>query len=1019
MLNKYLKDLQLRKAQNGSEYSYRADLRQILKGLSITDEPKGKKKDKVDMEVFTPEGLVAFYIETKDLGEDLSHKKHQDQFNRYKSAYKKLVITNFLDFEFYRDGALLGKCTLADLKSFTGSQADFDQYNNFIDDFKNDCIQFTNPILLAKKLAEKTKFLKNEIFTTLEKDDAEIASGSKKNFKLVAYRNEFKKMLLNDIDNDQFADLYAQTITYGLFASRYYSFQKDSKAIFKRSDASDLIPNTNPLLKQFFDSISRDSKSSSLGKNITIHLDGITTILANADMTQIIQNLKLANNDIVIHFYETFLEHYDPELRANMGVWYTPVEVVDYIVKGVDSILKSKFNIEDGISSSETQEFSFIRKTKVKGGEKTEKITKEKVHKVQILDPATGTGNFLNSTINYIKSNFKYPTLWKDYVNTHLIPRLNGFELMMPSYVMAHMKMYELLKDSLDDNGSNRFNVYLTNTLNGGVVLEEENVLSVSDLIHQLNEEALGANRVRQEQPVMVIMGNPPYNGASTNQGEFITELMEDYKVNFKVGRALNDDYIKFIRYGQHLIDQNGSGVLAYISNNSFLKSISLQNMRKSLLESFDEIYTLDFTFDSKWKQEKVEDRIFKTVQTPVCITFFVKTGIKKANELGKVFYTEVKGDRQSKFDYLNQNTLNDDFKEISLITPEYYFYPQDANLYESYNKDSFSLDSIFKLKSSGVKTNCDGLVIDTDLDTLKSKISNYLKSGSLPEGVSDTVKDRDNGSTKLNNKDFRKIYYRPFDTRDYFDSNLSSNRAINILKQEKAQNQIFLCYKSACWDKYNYNHILMTPKIIDTNFFAHGSTFSSPLYQYHEADVTHTDPYQTSNFTQDFLDQISLKIGKLFNDNPTDDTTFSSLDAMDYIYGYLNDKSYTTTYNQFLKSNYPKVPFPTDLNHFETYRLKGETLRSIHLDDSTKDTTSNFTATHNTISKVSFDPTDNKLYFNKTSYFDNISNDMWNFKIGACQPLKNWLEARKDDDLTKSSVDEFKNVIYKVRNSI
>jgi len=1005
MLNNYLKDLQTRQAQNGSEYSYRADLRQILKGLSITDEPKGKKKDKVDMEVFTPEGLVSFYIETKDLGEDLSHKKHQDQFNRYKSAYKKLVITNFLDFEFYRDGVLLGKCTLADLKSFTGSQADFDQFNNFIDDFKNDCIQFTNPILLAKKLAEKTKFLKNEIFTTLEKDDAEIALGSKKNFKLVAYRNEFKKMLLNDIDNDQFADLYAQTITYGLFASRYYSFQKDSKATFKRSDASDLIPNTNPLLKQFFDSISRDSKSSSLGKNITIHLDGITTILANADMTQIIQNLKLANNDIVIHFYETFLEHYDPALRASMGVWYTPVEVVDYIVKGVDSILKDKFSIKDGISSRETQDFSFIRKTKVKGGEKTEEVTKKGVHKVQILDPATGTGNFLNSTINYIKSNFKHPTLWKEYVNNHLIPRLNGFELMMPSYVMAHMKMYELLKDSLDDNLSNRFNVYLTNTLNGGVVLEEENVLSVSDLIHQLNEEALGANRVRQEQPVMVIMGNPPYNSASKNQGEFITDLMEDYQdVSKNTGITLNDDYIKFIRYGQHLIDQNNSGVLAYISNNSFLKGISMGKMRKSLLKTFDEIYVLNLY------GRPIDDNIFKSIKQQVCITFFVKTNKKEQNELGKVFYFEIKGDRQPKLDYLEKNTVNNDFKEIALIEPEYYFIPQDTSILEVYNKDSFRLDSIFKFKSNGVLTGCDSLLIDTDLGRLENKLKNYFATNKK-KGVSST----DDGH-------FKKVNYRNFDTRHYFDSALSSARKEELVKHSLASKQIFLSYKSYCRDKFDFKHILLTNRTPDYNFLgaSAGSIHCSPLYQYHEGNtVLGTEPYQTSNFTQDFLDQISLKIGKLFNDNPTDDTTFSSLDAMDYIYGYLNDKSYTTTYNQFLKSNYPKVPFPTDLNHFETYRLKGETLRTIHLDDSTIDPTSNFTAKSNTISKVSFDPTDNKLYFNKTSYFDNITNDMWNFKIGASQPLKNWLEARKDDDLTESSVDEFLNVIFKVRNSI
>jgi len=998
MLSNYLKALKDTQSRNASEYSYRTDLKSILKGLTITDEPTKKGKNKIDMEVYTGNGLVSFYIETKKLGENLSAKKHQEQFERYKKEFKKLVITNFLDFEFYRDAVLIGKCSLADFKTFTSSQSDFDTFNNLLDGFLLDHIKFSNPILLAKKLADKTLLLKKELLNSLITEDLELEQGIKKKFKLLAYRNEFKRMLLNEIDNAQFADLYAQTITYGLFASRYYSFQKDPTSVFKRSDASDLIPNSNPLLKQFFDSI---SKSSDLDQAINLVIDDITMILSNTDMKDIIANLKLANNDIVIHFYETFLEHYDPALRASMGVWYTPVEVVDYIVKGVDSILKDKFNIADGISSSEKQDFTYIQNKKT--------ILKKDVHKVQILDPATGTGNFLNSTINFIKNNFQYPSLWKEYVNKDLIPRLNGFELMMPSYVMAHMKMYELLKDCL--NADDRFNIYLTNTLNGSVDIPQTALLSVSDLIYQLHEEALGANRVREEQPVMVIMGNPPYNGASTNQSDFITSLMSDYYLKGSSG-ALNDDYIKFIRYGQHLIGQNGSGVLAYISNNSFLKSIALQNMRKSLLESFDEIYILDF-------EGSPSNNIFN-IKTSVCITFFVKTSSSK--NLGKVFYNRVNGSKTDRLAFCNKNTFNSSsFQEISLIKPNYYFYPQDANIYESYNENSFSLDSSFKFKSPGIATACDKLVIDNSKSHLEDKLNNYFKKGILPSNTTNPLETNNRASRVKDITDgkMKVISYRSFDNKSYFDSDMTARKRENLVFNEQAHNQIFLSYTATCFEE-DYTHTLIHKYIPECKLFkGERSVHCSPLYQYHEADMTHAEPYQTTNFTQDFLDQITLKIGKDFNDHPIDDTTFSSLDAMDYIYGYLNDKTYTTTYNQFLKSNYPRVPYPKDIDHFESYRLKGNALRSIHLDDLTQDTISKFIAKDNKISKVSFNPTDNKLYFNNTSYFDNITNAMWEFKIGASQPLKNWLESRKDDDFDIDMVKEFLNVIFKVRNSI
>ena len=1027
MLEKYLKDIQNTKSRNGSEYSYRSDLRQLFKGLTFTDEPTGKGKNKIDMEVYTPQGLVSFYIETKDIKEDITHKKHQTQFAKYKLAYPKLIITNFLDFEFYKDNVLVGKCSLADNKAFTPDTKAFDTFNTLLDSFMLDHVKFDNPSTLAKKLADNTKLLKAEILNTLIKDDAEIEDEtskgitSKKNRKLIAYRNEFKKMLLEEIDNNQFADLYAQTLTYGLFASRYYLFQKDPNAIFTRKDASDLIPDTNPLLKQFFDSISRDTKSSDLGKSINTIIDNITTILANADISQIIAKLKLANNDIVIHFYETFLEHYDPELRKQMGVWYTPVEVVDYIVKGVDEILKSKFGIVDGIASSEKQSYTFNKKVKVgEGSYKTEVITKENVHKVQILDPATGTGNFLNSVVSYIKNSFPHKSLWKSYVNDDLIPRLNGFELMMPSYVMAHMKMYELLRDSLNEHSS-RFNIYLTNTLNGGVEIEEANVLTVSDLIEKLHEEALGANRVRQEQPVMVVLGNPPYNGNSTNQGKFITDLMVDYKADFKVSGALNDDYIKFMRYAQNLIDQNGSGVVAYISNNSFLSSIAMTNMRKSLLNSFDEIYVLNFTFDEKDPYEKVKDRIFETVKTPVCIYFLVKTGLKAKGSLGDVYYKEFQGDKNEKFKYLETGSvLKQDFKQINLLDPEYYFYRLDEDVKKEYTDKSFSLEECFNVKSPGILTACDPLLLDTRSERLKTKVNDYFNKNILPKDAKESVNLRkiNRKVNNISNGIFTSLPYRPFDTKAYFDSDLTEARGLKIRKNELAKNQVFLA-TARVRDNNAFSHVLASRVVGEYIFFGGKSnTTFYPLYQYIEA-APMAPAYQTTNFTTDFLNEFGKAISKSHQDDPTlaTDQTFSSLDAMDYIYGVLNDKAYTTKYNQFLKSNYPRVPFPDSIDSFISYKEIGSKLRLIHLDDSSQDPQATFNATNNTIEKITF--SNNKLFFNQSDFFDNISQDMFDFKIGASQPLKNWLEARKGDSFDKPMLEQFLNVIYKVRNSI
>jgi len=1004
MLEKYLKDIQSTKSRHGSEYSYRSDLRQLLKGLSITDEPTGKGKNKIDMEVYTPQGLVSFYIETKDIKEKLSHKKHQVQFERYKNAYSKLIITNFLDFEFYKDTVLIGKCSLADNKTFTPDNKAFDTFNTLLDTFMVDVIKFDNPSTLAKKLAENTRRLKDEILKTLNDDDLEIEQKikTKKMYKLVAYRNEFKEKLIQDIDNTQFADLYAQTLTYGLFASRYYAYQKNPTAIFTKSEASNYIPKTNPLLKQFFEVTS--SIKNGLSQNINNIIDSITTILSNTDMNKIISSLK---NDIVIHFYESFLEQYDSELKKEMGVWYTPAEIVNYIVKGVDEILKSQFKIEDGLSSSQKQNYTYNKKIKIgEGLYKTETIVKENVHKVQILDPATGTGNFLNSVVSYIKNTFPHKSLWKSYVNDDLIPRLNGFELMMPSYVIAHMKMYELLRDSISEH-TDRFNIYLTNTLNGAVEnVDDQALITDSDLEYQLNEEALGANRVRQEQPVMVVLGNPPYNGNSNNKGEYILNLMKEYETpGENVGKGHNDDYIKFIRYAQNLVDHNKSGIIAYVSSNTFIKNISLYKMRESLLKSFDEIYILNLNGED-------DENVFG-ITVPTCISFFIKTNNKDPLKEADVYYHELKGLKADKLSYCDTVSFKENFKKIQIIGDKKYFYPQDADTNKKYNSEAFGLDELFLEEQQGILTGCDSLAVDTSHAKLNSKIVKYQTSGWLPEDIENSKETKRSAKHHLKTLRNKNGYikpshpYKPFDSRFYFDSKIPLYPKKELVQHEQIPNNIYIGFTPCVRDTSDYAHIIITKNTPDVHFFkGKADIHAAPLYLNTPNPLDPSAPQFKSNLDT----TITAKFTSL-------DSSITDLDIVDYIYGVLNNKAYTSEYNQFLRSDYPKVKFPDSIETFISYKEIGSKLRAIHLDDSTQDSQATYNATNNTIEKVSF--SNNKLFFNQSDFFDNISQEMFDFKIGASQPLKNWLEARKGDSFDKPMLEQFMNVIYKVRSSL
>jgi predicted helicase len=448
---------------------------------------------------------------------------------------------------------------------------------------------------------------------------------------------------VHDITPKAFADMYAQTIAYGMFAARYHD---PTIPTFSREEAATLIPHSNPFLRKLFQSIA----GFDLDSRIAWIVDDLVQIFLASDVAQIMRNFgkSTKQDDPIIHFYETFLAAYDPSLRKARGVWYTPEPVVNFIVRAVDDILKTEFNLPQGLADTS--------KTKIKVDYQGKKIEQE-VHKVQVLDPATGTGTFLAEVIKHIHGKFKsMPGMWPKYVENDLIPRLNGFELLMTSYAMAHLKMDILLTETGFTNPNNkRFKIFLTNSL------EEAQENQFNLFTQWLSQEANEANAIKKDAPVMCVIGNPPYSVSSNNKSPWIDRLLNDYKkdLNEKSYNSLSDDYIKFIRFGEHYIDKNGEGILAYISNNSFIDGITHRQMRKHLLETFDKIYILDLHGNSKQKETTTEGYIDQNVfdiQQGVSINIFIKSGEKKKQDFARTYHHELLGLRNFTYDELSKN---------------------------------------------------------------------------------------------------------------------------------------------------------------------------------------------------------------------------------------------------------------------------------------------------------------------------------------------------------------------------
>jgi predicted helicase len=695
----------------------------------------------------------------------------------------------------------------------------------------------------------------------------------------------------------------------------------------------------------------------------------------------------------------------------------------------VDDILKTEFGLSQGLADTS--------KTTITVNENGEQKKKE-VHRVQILDPAAGTGTFLVETIKQIHKKFEgQQGIWNDYVDTHLIPRLNGFELLMASYAMAHLKIDLLLKETgYTPKTNQRLRVFLTNSL-------EEPHSEVDTLFSNwLTTEAYEANKIKNETPVMCVIGNPPYSGISSNNGEWISKLIEDYKyvdgVHFNERKHwLNDDYVKFIRYGQHFIEKNGSGILAFINPHGFLDNPTFRGMRWNLLNTFDKIYTIDLHGNSKKKEKSpdgsIDENVFD-IQQGVSINIFVKNGKKSHNVLGKIFHFDMYGKREIKYNQLtNGNLPKLGFNEIIPEKPNYYFVKKNLDGLERYDK-GFNVQKLFPVNNVGFVTANDGLNVSMSREEHSEKINDLLTmEETLWRLKYKRPKDADSWKYKWAKEDAIKnfsnnlqlVSYRPFDNRYTLytgkSGGLYARPIYNVMQHFLAGENIGLVAARQCVGDWKY--IFCTKLINEFNLtgtagrFGSGNTF--PLYLYPNKDcktdyllINNTE--RTPNLNSEIVQQIAEKLGLNFTPEkePTENT-FAPIDILDYIYAVLHSPTYREKYKEFLKIDFPRVPYPKDASTFWSLVEKGGAIRALHLLESPLLDT--FITTYpesgtNQVGKVRYD--NGKVYINETQYFDKVPQIAWEFFIGGYQPAQKWLKDRKDRALTFEDILHYQKII-------
>jgi len=971
----------------GSERTHYPTIKNLLDNpaasLAAIIEEKGNKAGVPDFTVRRRDLLVG-YVEAKDVGLDLNPVEKTEQLQRYRESLNgNLILTNYLEFRWYVEGKVRLTAVLAERIGDEITLCNYDKTLELIEGFLNYASAAINsPEDLAKQMARLTKsiLLATESALQIETETGELHQ----------LKRGFNEILLPDLNDAAFADMYAQTISYGLFAARVSHAQNPGNQLFDRRTAGTYIPATNPFLRRLFNSI---IETDLLGK-INWAIDDLVELLGRVDMTAILENFgsRTRQSDPVVHFYETFLAAYNSALRKSRGVYYTPEPVVSYIVRSVDAILKNRFNLPLGLADNS-------------------KNPDTQQPRVQILDPATGTGTFLYGVVDRIYQNLADMGIsgsWNQYVQENLLNRLFGFELLMAPYAIAHLKLgLQLQNLGYEFSSKQRLGVYLTNTLDEA--LKKSEVLFAQFVAQEANE----ASAIKRDVPVMVVLGNPPYSGHSANKSEWIAGLVKDYyyvdgvPLKERNSKWLQDDYVKFIRFGQWRVSQTGFGVLAFVTNHGYLDNPTFRGMRQNLMQTFTDIYVLDLHGNSKKKEVSPDgspDQNVFDIQQGVSIGIFIKEPGKSTP--AKVHHAELWGSRTSKYETLNFIDIDStEWKIIHPQSPFYLFVPQNRDLFAEYN-DGWKITDIMPVNSVGIVTARDDLTIKWSVQEVKETVKDFV---SLPveeaRNKYDLGKDSRDWQVSLAQDDLRShnledskivpILYRPFDKRyTYYTGKTRGFLCMprfevmrHILQGENLALATARSIEIGEWD-----HLFCTVQLLQHHTVSLKEVnYLFPLYLYPDTENEQGNLFseRTPNLSQKFLSAIREKLGYI----PTPEAIFY------YAYAVFYSPTYRQRYAEFLKIDFPRLPLTSDNELFQTLAQKGEELVALHLMKSkklNKVITKYPVSGDNAVTQVTYNESERRVYINKQQYFEGITPEVWAFKIGGYQVLDKWPKDRK-----------------------
>jgi len=1002
----YFKALQAHSINEITEHSHRSSLQQLIQSVAyppiqVLHEPKRVGKfGAPDFKITHTESIIG-YIENKKIEENLDNTLKSEQIKKYQVLSDNILLTNYIEWIWLKNGnvqqreALCFQTDIEDKRKKLNSDKAL-AVEKLIKSFLS---QAPKAISSAKKLAEalakRAKMLKEILHDILEIQKEE----EKHQGRLYQLFETFQNFVFQELTIEEFADTFAQNLVYGLFLAKLNA----DKKLINLYNAKKYIPLSFSLIRELVNFLDELDNEDYLSAKWIV--EEVLTIMNNLDLEAIKNSLSFTkeekdvdNDNIIIkdpyvYFYEDFLAAYDKKLRKSKGVYYTPPPVVNFMVRTINDILKKSFKIKDGLADRKS---------------------------VTLLDFATGTGTFLIEVLQQIFEQLPKDSGKKDLlIKEHILKNIFGFEYLLAPYTITHLKLSQFLRDNgYELQGQERLQIFLTNTLSP-IDLQQK-----IPLLPALTEESKQAQKIK-DRPILVITGNPPYSKKSKNNDPWIVNLVNNYKYidGVKSRERQNwfrDDYIKFIRFAQHKMDEVDEGIVAIITNHTFLLNVTMPGMRQSLLQSFNQIYIVNLNGSDRLEANLPEnyskdENVFDQIQQGVAISFFIKRkGLKRA-----VYYTDFWGSRKEKYlRCLDTNIESIDWIELEPKSPDYYFIPRDETHKKQY-ETFYSVADIFKVYSLPLMTGRNPVTIrftkneikrvlkvftENDEEEIRETLScgNDSRDWKVANAKADII------STKASEDYIKEITWRPFDTRFTYYTGKSkgfhASPSVNVCKHMLYKNIGLLLPRQI--SKIAFRHVFCTRLIPEMCGISSATKEQNQLFPLYIYSNSSSDIKREENFTENFRKFIDEKYGE----------KISPEQIFGYIYAVLHSPTYRSKYSEFLGDKFARIPFTDDKKLFLQISKLGTKLTEVHLLETATDSDiGNFIGRGSyLVDNVKFIEKENqeKIIINSIQYFDNTPKNVWEFQIGGYMVIKKFLTARKSRKLSLDEVEKMTSII-------